>query len=690
MAEDIATPVDDTEDTGDYADSPEAKRHQELREGIELCERIKRDDLIPEWQINTLYRRGKAPNESNEARIPVPVDWAQTKAKIAALFSQVPQVVVEANDEESYGPAAPVVQKRLNRRLKEGGITAAMREVLPDIISTAGIGAVYVGYDVLTEPRVVQKGDSTARKLLGPLAELLGLNALLGEPEQAEEDRITDRRFYVQRLSPGDLLWPTEFTGSDFDQAPWIGNKGRMPWPMAKVQFKLDEKEKEKLVGDSRSDSELIVSGGTTGDEQRREKNVVEYNQIFYFRWRHHDDETSFSSIQRVVFLKGRNKPVIDELWRGMRLDKNTNTYIGACRYPIRVATLDYMSDEAVPPSTSEIGRPQVKELMRSRHQIIEQRDYAKPVRTFNSDRLDTDIQVALMAGDWQGWIPTQGDGTKIIAEIGRANYPPENWQMDAVIKGDLGDSWSQGPNQSGNFNTGRRSAEEARNVQTGYTTIRAQERAQLVEFFLGISDVFLGLMCLYDDFELPDLSQQDQARVKTFDRETIKHHMGFSIRGDGTVLLSAEEEYQTLERFINIAGKSGYLAPPSVLKRMASLSQLDPAEVLQPPPEKPPEPIKISLALNGSEDLGNPMVVATLIKNGQFPDIKELQGAKNAILEAMTLLPAARVPAPQPPGAPNKENEKSVPPMTDDRPEWQSVDRINSRRDASQNKGTP
>src|SRR4051812_16989381 len=59
--------------------------------------RRRRDDLVSEWQDNVARRRGSpdettlwSPDTSN--RITVNQDWPLTKAKIAQLYSQTPEV----------------------------------------------------------------------------------------------------------------------------------------------------------------------------------------------------------------------------------------------------------------------------------------------------------------------------------------------------------------------------------------------------------------------------------------------------------------------------------------------------------------------------------------------------------------------------------------------------------------------
>jgi hypothetical protein len=80
-------------------------------------------------------------------------------------------------------------------------------------------------------------------------------------------------------------------------------------------------------------------------------------------------------------------------------------------------------------------------------------------------------------------------------------------------------------------------------------------------------------------------------------------------------------------------------------MKEIASLSGLDPNQVIQPPqPEAPPKP-NISLRLNGAEDMTNPLMLAFMITTDLAPSPEQIEQAKQLI--SMVVVPA---PPPPPP----------------------------------------
>ena len=657
--------------------------------------KAKRREYLRDWQVSVDMRRMKAtPTDDDENRIPVPMDWSITNTKIAALFSQVPKVI--ATGEGPYKPAGAVFQKKLNERLTKAGVGAVMDEVLPDVINAAGVGVAHVYYESLTEMRDIPKNDPPS--LADQAKMLVGMR-----PEMVSKPFPVDKRFVIDRVSPGDFLWPLEFVRSDFDLAPWLGHSGRKTWNESLVVFKpgngnrgLAEQDKVKVLGDQRTQMDKLTTDGE-GETTNTDEDVVCYDEVFYKRYLYHKGEKSFSALQRLVFVEGIEEPVINEPYSGQRYDEETKRYIGVCRYPIQVLTLHYLSDEAIPPSMSAVIRTQVLELMRTRYQIMSQRDHNKPIRWYDVNRIDADIQTLLMMGDWNGFIPTQGMGDKAIGEVARSNYPKEDLGFDELFKRDMMEAAGLGPNQMGGRGPSGFTKGEAEIINGYFTTQQAQERARGVKFFLGIADVMAGLMSLYDDFELPNPA--DGERLASWDRTRIKHELAFSIRGDSTVLLDAQQRLERGIRLLNMIGKSQNVNPKPILEELVALSGFDPDEVIVNPPPRGPEPPSVSFRFSGSEDLRDPMAVAMLMKSEQAPTPEELQaaialiasagpvvkttlGSKEDIIETTMHQPGA------PPAPP--QGAEGMPPMDtgmqDDRPEWQSIDRINSRRDASQN----
>lgn len=652
------------------ADAPKAGGSAQWRARIDRCKKVKKTEFLAEWDTSIDYRvnRPFEKEDTSTDRVAVPVDWSQTKQKQAQLFSQVPQVMLTPKH-PALAAAVPVFAKVVNDELERSQVGVTMDECLPDVINHAGIAAAIVSYEARTELKVVPKFDTT---MIPPEAAQM----LMQDPNMVEQVEVpVSKRFPVTRISPRDLLWPVEFTGSNFDHSPWLGRSGRMTWAEAQLAFNLTDEDKEKVRGaddERRSD----LRSNPIGHEISVETDVVEFDEVFYWAFRYDPQCTSFQKIRRIVFVKGKVDAVIDEDWTGQQATAD-GKYVGALKLPIRVLTLTYISDRAVPPSDSAMIRAQVDELMRSRSQMVEQRDCSKPLRWANTSRVDPQIMDAIQKGSWQGIIPVNGDGTNAIGEVARANYPHENYDFDRVYKEDIQNALGSGPNQAGAMASGERSASEAQIVQANFSTRIGYERARVGQFFIGIAEVLAGLVSLYGDFEMPIVGQDGAQRLAQWDRTALANEMVFSIRADSTVLLDANQRLQKLNQFLNLTGKSGFVQVEPILREMASLSGLDPDMVIQTPQPPKPEPPNVSFRFGG-EDLRDPIALGIAMDSGYAPSPETLKAA-------IALLTSASVgAAPQPaPGAPAPAGPVGGPmPMEDEKPEWSMLSSINKRRD--------
>lgn len=643
------------------------------RKRIEKAKRV-RKDLVSDWSTNIDYRRGKPfASESDEHRVAVNPDWALTKAKQAALFSQVPAVTV-TSDFGTLKGAAPIFMKALNKRLTKAKVDVAMDEVMPDVINAAGIGAVYVGYQALTVEKMVPSVDTSQM----PPEQVQQMQAM-GQIEMVPVPQVVSKRFYARRISPSDLLIPSEFMGSNFDDAPWIGQTGRMTWAEAVNEFGLTEEDKEKATsGDSRTAMEKYGTDNDP-DKDNSEEDTVVYDELFYWKHRYDANEKYFECIGRMVFVEGLDEPVKNEAWNGQKLvgDK----YLGAHTFPIRVCTLTYLTDESTPPSDSAIGRPQVNELIKSRTQMVLQRERSQPVRYFDVNRIDPQIQDTLQRGTWQGMIPINGRGEDAMGELARSTMPREDFEFDRVAKADLQDTWRLGPNQLGQFASGERSAEEAQNVQQGFQTGNSYERARVGKFFVGIAEVMAGLMSLYDDFK-EILDEQEVAALDgMWNRQERGNDFLYTIRPDSTVLLDSEQRIQQLTRTLNITGKSGYINPQPLIAEIMTLSGTDLAGVMVDPTPPEPTPAAVSVRINGAVELLNPLMLAFLVKSGQAPSPQDLAAAVKMLQAAQKAseAPDMPVPSPPPPMDGGRSTEGQAPPESQ-LADWESMPRVSKR----------
>lgn len=608
----VATPTDDK-----AADAAK-KVVTTLRNDIALS-KTKRDDLVDGWQKNVDERRGKASDEaSDEGRSMVPVDWTVTKTKSAQLFSQMPAVRLSPKH-AAFAEAVPVFAKVVNDLGKHANVEAVMTESLADCINAAGIGAAIVRYEALSE-MIDRPADDTAL-----------MPAVPGIPvPTVKVQRITSRRFCVDRISPADLLWPKGFRRSDWDKAPWLGHTCRDQWAKAKRLLGLKDEDKEKILGANRKRSESLAN--KTDADRKVEEDLVEYDEVFYYRYLYHEDEKYYDAIQRVVFVCGMEEPVINEPWKGQRFDETIGAYAGSCVLPIRILTLAYISDEAIPPSDSAIIRPLIKELQESRQHMKEQRKQSRPLRWFDVDKVDPTMVRDLVNGTWQGMIPTIGNGDKALGEVARSSYPRENHEFDEIYKRDIQEAVSVGPNQSGQYASGERSASEAQIVQQSFQTEIGYQRAKVAAYFVGIMEVLSAFWCLYGVVEPTGIGAaigpDGAKRLESWDRQRINQKFVFDVRADSTVRLDAGQLLQQLTSVLNVTAQSGFINPKPLIKRIIELNGLDPAEVMVDPTPKGPEPPKISYSFKG-EDLANPLVLAIINQSGQGPTAEGIALAK-------------------------------------------------------------
>ena len=662
--------------------APNVRRNKLLRQEVAACKQYRRK-LSQNWAVSIDYRRGKPfSSQTDEDRVAVPVDWYLTKQKQALLFSQVPAARVNHPPHTTNKDAAGWVfafEQKINDTLIGAGIETAMDEVLPDCINAAGIGVVMVSREALTEDVTVPAFDMA---MLPPdIAAMIQESGMMpdGSPVPTETvPRVLDSRYVVARISPADFLWPINFTGSNFDNAPWVGRSGRISWAEAVTRFKLDPNDKQRYVGEDRLPQDQLTYD-VEKDKSTLEE-MVSFDEIFYKVQKFDTEAKAFSLIHHVVFVGERDTPVIDEPWQGQQTDEESNQIIGALRYPVRVLTLSYVTDDAIPPSDSSMGRSQVNEINKSRSQMIQQRDHSKPIRWADSNRVDPTIMSALMRGVWQHIIPVQGVGTNVIGEIPRSHMPVENFQFDRTAKNDLTEIWQTGQGATG---ADVETKGEVDAISGNMQTRIARERAKVGSFFCSIAEVIGGLICIYED---PSSFGEGFTPM-------VSRTLTYSILADSTVLLDSSQRLKRLMDFVNFTAKSGWVDLEPVLKEVATLSGLDPSVVIKAPEPKPPVEPNISLRLTGTEDMMNPLTLAFLMKSGQAPDPELIEKAKQLIEAAVTppIPPPGLVPGPDgqpmpgelPPGPPPGAGPSPLPPPPDvggAHPNWGPMPKINQR----------
>jgi len=707
--EDVATEATSPE-AGPVTSSKDIEKHLKTRAE---AAKTKRKTFLHEWKANVDRRLGKAAalyvegatDGTTDAQAPLNPDWSLTKTKTANLFSQVP-TVRGTHVNKAYKPAVAPFLKQLNYEIgrKRMDVGVAMKEELNDVVNASGIGGIIVGYAARFESVELPVMDT----LPGPngpmpvaeipddvLQQVLAAAKANGTPipTRTIERPVSDLLFGT-RISPTDLLLPTEFVGSDYNKGPWIGRSGGCSWAEALNEFKPTDTSKGLTTADKEAvcqTQEASITETLRSDPERESLLSLEgvrFDELYYWRYKFDPDCKNFKEIWKIVFVHGKTEPVIHEKWKGQRYDEKTRKYVGACLFPIQTLALTYISDNPIPPSDTAAGRPQVDDLRRSRAQMFMNRDRSTPLRWFDVNRIDGTIQDSLMRGVYQGFIPTNGDGSRSIGEIARASYPSEDNSFDQQTKMDLMETWRIGPNQQGTASaSSRKTGTEANIEQQNFATGIGQERGEVAAHFLRICEVAAGLMALYSDFSVLT-PEEKQAMEGAWDSKAILHDLVFDILPDSTIVLDSGARISKLTTFLNLTAKSGFVNAKPIIEEIAALSGLDPADVVvDPQPQKPDQP-NISYRFTGKDDLQNPLVVAMLIHNGQAPTPDELKAAQQMLLTAQAGLPPTP-PAAEPAGAPGAPSEPPPPgpegapalhPADMHKPEWSISDRIAKR----------
>lgn len=679
--------------------------HTQLKQKISQWRRFIRE-CVPEWTDSIDYRRGKPfASDSDDDRVAVNIDFPNVKRKHAGLYSQTPKVRLTPKH-QSFRPGVPVFAKKVNDVLGHAGLGAAMFEVIPDVLNAAGIAAVHMAFESRTEDRDIDmtKIRASVMQTQMPAPPPAGAPGAPGAPapQIVSLPFSTAKRFDISRVSPADLICDLSFTGSDFNKSSLIGRRGRARWAQALKEFGyhatlrpngLKPGDKADVCGRDTRDALDKLNRQETTTQNYVDTEIVMYDEVYYRCFMFNPDEPSFETIQRVVFVNGKQMPVVDEKWKGQKALPNYGL-AGACNYPIQVLTLDYISDEIIPPSLTALARPQVDELIESRTQMIMQRRFSIPWRWFDANKMPTELIPALMRGQWQGGIPMNGSGERAMGEVARANFPRENFEFNNIAKMDTDTIYGAGGNLNGGGggNTQIRSSAEASAVAGLMQTVSAMDRARVTGFVCNIAEVMAGLVSLYGDFD-----PEEQQALGTLNRDQLSSYYAYDVSADSTVLLDAGQQFQRLESFFNIAMKSGYLDPLETLGKMADLSGVDSADVRAPSGVKP-EPLNISMRLSGAEELDDPRVVALLMHSGQMFTPQELEAAKQVIIQSKALPQPPTQPGPPAPGAPGAPapgapGAHQPPPQMqpshltagDAHPQAEMADRVNKRRNDGQ-----
>jgi hypothetical protein len=175
---------------------------------------------------------------------------------------------------------------------------------------------------------------------------------------------------------------------------------------------------------------------------------------------------------------------------------------------------------------------------------------------------------------------------------------------------------------------------------------------------------------------------EERKAMTSVWDNRMILVDLAFKILPDSQVVLDTGSRIKRLTQLLNITVKSGFVNPKPLIVKLVELHGEDPNELVIDPQPHPAKPAGVSFSFRGKDDLQNPIVVAILAKNGQFPSPEEVSSAQKMLLAVQSGQP---IEPPQKPGMPGKPGPHALPPPGQDhQPGWGLANKVMKRsRDA-------
>ena len=378
-------------ETFDLPDSPDTKTPKQRASDWRgrIARALKRQKMWHPWWEEALKAYAPSVKDDptgyrNEVR--TNRTFTIVERKSAELFYQKPEITVSAAPLlEALGPQGAVICSAqaaiLNEALGTDGINSrsmARRAIFDNLLFC--LGATKMGVRVYTKdvPTETPVTDEFGQPVVDPLT---------GQP-QTQVDVVpvpikTD--VFWENMSPKQFLMPADWSGGDFDKAPWLGFTFSMSLQEAKRLYG------EKIPADfSGGDGKAEERQFDTGDapDKLPSQDLVGGTEIWY-RTSQFEDEAHPDHLTQIVLIDGIPEPVEDRPSPYQTFDAqgrlSPDSLIG---YPIHPLMIRTLTDSAYAPSDVMIAIPGEQELNKFRTQMVQQRDATILRYLFNTDAL--------------------------------------------------------------------------------------------------------------------------------------------------------------------------------------------------------------------------------------------------------------------------------------------------------------
>jgi hypothetical protein len=572
--------------------------------------RTVRQQHEPRWKRN-LERYAPPPSSDTATSYDInpQIDFRLVETKKANLFYDVPEVRLEPTDlrlPPIPGPPGPdglptqvtaeqvtVLRERvLNHKLSADGadVKRAYHEGLVDTLAASGFLCHKIGYrNVTMTVETTQPG-------------------MLGQPPTPMSIPVPIFEECFWSAFPSDeLLIPDDFTGSDYDQAPWLAHDYTVPLtPATRREFKLPE----DFTG-------AVADDGAVYTHDRSHESTVTRIRVteVWYRAAQFDADVVHPELYRKVVIvdgletaEGQDSPYQSIDARGRLTD---DSMVGC---PIHVGTIRTVPKSAYVPSDLTVIGQLREELIRFRTQQVRERDARIPKTVVDEGAFTPDQLLKLEKGDIGAIIKViegkLGGGIgNIMAPVVTGTSPRENVVTQDLIERDIERAIAIGSNQSGVITKGKRTATELRLVQGNADARTEAERGAVRRHFVKGVRKFDSILQRYLTLEAVQKILGPAAGQLWDAWKFLPGKYAYQVRPDSGVHVDAVQDLAQKIDLWNMIGNHPNINAIELLKPLVKAAGFDSDKVVNPKGrEKAPEPPKLNASFAATDLLVPPL----------------------------------------------------------------------------------
>lgn len=595
----------------------------------------------------------------------VPLDYASVEQKKAQLF-QVPEMIADGRTPDAE-PMAPLYAAITNYNLGPEGVNASamMFEAQTDVL-VQGYAVTKIGYENVVDGK---KPMPTGQMIPDPAFQqapgaILGLQSPPMVPETIEIDNIISETYYWRRIPPGFLLAPSDFRGSNFDDAAWLA------W-----RFSEDVPDNETGGYEGDKDDELLLveqDSGKSGKTKKRCGTEVWYKASRFDQdVKHPDVVRTFKLYDNEPDARDRrNSPF--QRWMqpaqpGQPPAEPLPAYqpgavlVGMRGYPLHILTLRYTPDTAFPMSDVAMGGPIADEISTGRTQLLRRRERSLPTVLFDATRVDRDVLGKIERNENTGFVGVNGSPNEIFLSLDKGQFGRENFAFNDQAQADYDKTWTHGANGGTLRADSPETATKSSQIQQSIENRLQLERTRELEWFVAGASKLMSLYQIFADAEdyAPLVGQDGVTRLAAWDKTKIPGQFVLKARPNSHIRLNPEQDFQQDLQLFNLAGNAPEGNRMYMLQRLFMKRGWDPARALQPPPPKSPDTAKLSISIK-MDDFVLPQgpVTAEIAKQmGLTISPEAIQLSQAMFQQAAALAATVQTDQPGPDGQPETEH---------------------------------